>query len=88
MKTKSVPSVIMLLAGFVMCIIGIVQHMETMLFIRTLLIVLIVFYIFGCIIKMILDRNFKEMEEEKENTESDQKTEEMEETEKTDSDGE
>ena len=88
MKTKGIPAVVMLLAGFVTCIIGIVQHMETMLFIRTLLIVLIVFYIFGCIIKMILDRNFKEMDEEKENTESDQKTEEMEETEKTDSDGE
>ena len=29
MKTKGIPAVVMLLAGFVTCIIGIVQHMET-----------------------------------------------------------
>ena len=30
MKTKGIPAVVMLLAGFVTCIIGIVQPMETM----------------------------------------------------------
>ncbi len=41
MKTKGIPAVVMLLAGFVTCIIGIVQHMETDVFIKTLLAVLI-----------------------------------------------
>ena len=40
MKTKGIPAVVMLLAGFVTCIIGIVQHMETDVFIKTLLAVL------------------------------------------------
>ena len=47
MKTKGIPAVVMLLAGFVTCIIGIVQHMETDVFIKTLLAVLIIFYLLG-----------------------------------------
>lgn len=66
MKTKSIPAVIMLLAGFITCIIGIVQHMDTATFIKTLMIVLIIFYILGCVVKIILDKNFKEMEETEE----------------------
>ena len=58
MKTKGIPAVVMLLAGFVTCIIGIVQHMETDVFIKTLLAVLIIFY-----------KNFKEMDEPEENQE-------------------
>ncbi len=63
MKTKGIPAVVMLLAGFVTCIIGIVQHMETDVFIKTLLAVLIIFYLLGCIVKLVLDKNFKEMDE-------------------------
>ena len=55
MKTKGIPAVVMLLAGFVTCIIGIVQHMETDVFIKTLL--------------AVLDKNFKEMDEPEENQE-------------------
>lgn len=69
MKTKGIPAVVMLLAGFVTCIIGIVQHMETDVFIKTLLAVLIIFYLLGCIVKLVLDKNFKEMDEPEENQE-------------------
>ena len=71
MKTKGIPAVVMLLAGFVTCIIGIVQHMETDVFIKTLLAVLIFFYLFllGFIVKLVLDKNFKEMDEPEENQE-------------------
>ncbi len=55
MKTKGIPAVVMLLAGFVTCIIGIVQHMET--------------DVLGCIVKLVLDKNFKEMDEPEENQE-------------------
>ena len=82
MKTKGIPAVVMLLAGFVTCIIGIVQHMETMVFTKTLLAVLVIFYVLGCIVKLVLDKNFKEMDEpEKEQEESE------EEQEQSDSDG-
>ena len=58
MKTKQVPAIIMLVAGFITCIISIVQHMEFGDFVKTLFIVLICFYILGGIVKIILDKNF------------------------------
>ena len=38
-------------------------------FIKTLLAVLIIFYVLGCIVKLVLDKNFKEMDEPEENQE-------------------
>ena len=64
MKTKSVPAIIMLTAGFIACIAGMYAHMEVAGFMKMLLIVLIVFYILGCIVKMVLDKNFAEVPEE------------------------
>ena len=63
MKTKQIPAVVMLLAGFVTCIVAIFQGIELGKFLRILLLVLIGFYVCGCVIKVILDKNFKEMEE-------------------------
>lgn len=40
-----------------------------MVFIKTLLAVLIIFYLLGCIVKLVLDKNFKEMDEPEENQE-------------------
>lgn len=64
MKTKQIPAVIMLTAGVVTSITGILIHMETMQFLKTLLVVLISFYVLGCIAKLVLDKNFKEETEE------------------------
>ena len=64
MKTKSVPALIMLLAGAIACIAGIASHLDVAGFVKMLLIVLIVFYLLGCIVKMILDSNFKTEEQE------------------------
>lgn len=72
MKTKPIPAIVMLIAGFVTCVIAIYTHMELNAFTKTLLLVLIVFYVFGTVIKIILDRNFKEMEEEPETEESEE----------------
>ena len=49
MKTKQVPAIVMLLAGLLTCVISIVQHMEFGKFVKTLFIVVICFYILGCI---------------------------------------
>ena len=43
MKTKPIPAIVMLSAGFVTCIIAIYTHMELMAFTKSLLLVLIVF---------------------------------------------
>lgn len=64
MRTKSIPAIIMLLAGLVACIAGMVAHMEVAGFMKMLLVVLILFYILGCVVKTILDRNFAEMQDE------------------------
>lgn len=68
MKTKQVPALVMLTAGFLTCVISIVQHMEFGRFLKTLLLVLICFYILGCVAKVILDKNFAPMQEDKEET--------------------
>lgn len=64
MKTKTIPAIIMLLAGFIACLAGIKIHMEVADFMKMLLGVLVIFYILGCIVKMIIDKNFAEMSEE------------------------
>lgn len=64
MKTKTIPAIIMLTAGLIACIAGIIGHMEVEEFTKMLFIVLIVFYILGCAVKIIIDSNFKEMQEE------------------------
>ena len=58
MKTKPIPAIVMLVAGLVVCIAGMAG------FVKMLLVVLIVFYIIGGIVKLLIDKNFKDMEEE------------------------
>lgn len=88
MKTNGVPAMIMLAAGFIDCVIAILTHMSLWDFTRQLLLVLVLFYVIGCVVKMIIDRNFKEMEEEQngqepEDSKQEQKSEESDQ-EKTD----
>lgn len=64
MKTKPIPAIVMLLAGFVTCIMSIYNHLSLKTFTKTLLLVLIIFYLFGIIIKIVLDKNFVVMKEE------------------------
>lgn len=64
MKTKTIPALIMLLAGFIACLAGIRAHMEAAAFMKMLFIVLLIFYILGCIVKAIIDKNFEEMQKE------------------------
>ena len=64
MKTKQVPRIITLIAGLSTSIIGFVMQMETGQFVKIWGIVLISFYILGCVAKLVLDHNFKEETEE------------------------
>lgn len=60
MKTKQIPAVITLIAGLITSIAAVINKMETTQFLKILIIVLVAFYILGCIAKVILDKNFKE----------------------------
>lgn len=57
MNTKPIPAIVMLLAGFCMCMISIINGYSLSFLIRRLLFVLIGFYILGCVIKIVLDAN-------------------------------
>lgn len=81
MKTKSIPVMLMLVAGAMACVLGFIYHYETTQFFTMVLTVLIVFYMLGCIVKIIIDKNFpaesakkvksaEETEETKENINS------------------
>ena len=63
MNTKPIPAIIMLTAGFVTCIVGIVQHCSFGKYIKTLFLVLIGFYLLGCIVKLVLDKGFRVMDD-------------------------
>lgn len=69
MKTNYIPALIMLAAGLVNCIISIPLKLQLFDFTKRLLIVLVIFYIIGVVIKIILDMNFKTMDDLDENEE-------------------
>ena len=82
MKTKEIPAIVMLLAGGVYCLLGIYYKIPLMEFLVQLLIVLFIFWIFGGIVRMFLDKIMGEIEdktkEEEEETEEDASGEEAE----------
>ena len=78
MKTNGVPAIIMLAAGFIDCVIAILTHMSLWNFTRQLLLVLVLFYVIGCVVKMIIDRNFKDMEDDQNGEEMEESKEEQE----------
>jgi hypothetical protein len=63
-KTKSLPAIIMLVAGLIDCIFSIYYHLSLWEFTRQLLLVLIIFYLIGCVVAIVIDINFKAMEED------------------------
>ncbi len=63
MNTKPIPAIIMLTAGFVTCVIGILQHYSFGVFVKTLFLILVGFYILGGIVKFVLDKGFVVMDD-------------------------
>lgn len=63
MNTKPIPAIIMLTAGFVTCMVGIVEHFSFGTYVKTLFFVLIGFYLLGCIVKLVLDKGFRVMDD-------------------------
>ena len=78
MKTNFVPAIVMLIAGGVYCLLGIYYQIPLMDFLVQLLIILLVFWIIGGIIRMVLDRFMGEIKTKDEAEETDSETEEEE----------
>lgn len=71
MKTDNIPALVMLSAGAVDCVLAIRNHLNLRDFLIELLIVLVIFYIAGLLIRYIVDRNFKEIELDEEEVKED-----------------
>ena len=76
MKTKDIPAIVMLSAGGVYCLLGILYQIPFLNFSIQLLSVLLIFWIIGGIIRMVFDRNFGEIEGTSEEEMEDEETEE------------
>lgn len=77
------PAMVMLSAGLVDCVIGFVKHMALWDFTKQLLIVLVTFFVIGCIVRVVLSKAIdatadKEVSEEK--TEKDEENQNTDET--------
>ena len=70
MKTKEIPTIVMLIAGGIYCLLGIFYQISLMDFLVQLLIVLFVFWILGGIIRVILDRFMGEIGDKAEEEEN------------------
>ena len=84
MKTKQIPPMVTLVAGLITCVMAVFNHISMATFVKNLFIVVISFFILGTVIKVIIDKNFKEMDEEieeelEEELEGEQQEEEIEE---------
>jgi hypothetical protein len=66
MKTNHIPAIIMLSAGFIVCICNIRKSVSLFEFTRQLLIVLVVFWIIGLVVKAVLDKGMAAMADKKE----------------------
>lgn len=58
MKTNYVPAIIMLIAGLIDSVMSIYYRLNLYDFTKRLLLVLVIFYILGIVVKIILDINF------------------------------
>jgi large-conductance mechanosensitive channel len=66
MKTNHIPAIVMLSAGFIVCICNIRKSVSLFEFTRQLLIVLVIFLIIGFVVKLILDKVMTAMADKKE----------------------
>lgn len=73
MKTKYIPALVMLLAGLVNCLYTMLSGMSLLDFTKRLLIVLIIFYIIGVVIKIVIDMNFKNLGDDNQENQSEEK---------------
>lgn len=59
MNTREIPKVIMLAGGCVSCLLSLLKHSSLRDMLIALLITLVVFYVFGLIIRAIVEKGFE-----------------------------
>lgn len=64
MKTKYIPAIIMLAAGLIRAIAGVFYRQDIKDFLWSILIVMVIFYIIGSVVKVVLDKSMVIAEEE------------------------
>lgn len=69
MRTRYIPAIVTLLAGFLYCVIALIHHFPVNVFLKQLFIVLLIFLVLGSIIKVLLDVFMEKMEKQPENIE-------------------
>lgn len=88
-RFKYIPSIVMLMAGFVACIVTMICEYEIVEALSVILGVLIIFYIIGIVIKALFNRfliNEETIEENSEETESDETEEQSEDIDEAEAD--
>lgn len=63
MKKTYIPAIITLTAGFVDCLVSIGKGMSNFEFVKQLLIVLVVFFIFGLFVRFLVDKGLNLLED-------------------------
>lgn len=66
MNIKSMPAVLALLAGFVTCVLCFIQGVDTVVFAKKFIIVCIIFFAIGTVIRIVIQMNFKDLSEQAE----------------------
>lgn len=58
MKTKAIPTIVMLIAGGIRCVYGILYREQITTFLLSLALIMLLFYTIGAIVKYVIDKNF------------------------------
>ena len=66
MNTKSMPAILALIAGFITCIISFIQRVDTVVFAKKFIIVCIIFFAIGTVIRIVIQMCFKDISPEEE----------------------
>ncbi|SDB10299.1 hypothetical protein [Eubacterium oxidoreducens] len=72
MKTKQIPLIIMLIGGAASSLISVLTGVSSKIMLERLLITLVVFLVLGGVIKIIVDKNFKNILEPDEQEETEE----------------
>lgn len=64
MKTKPIPALITLTAGFITCIVSFLNQVSMGTFVKNLCLVVVIFFVLGNVIRFVIERNFRDQVEE------------------------
>lgn len=68
-KFRNIPAIITLSAGFVTCVLMIINKITIVTYLWTLALVMVGFYLVGLLVRFILNKVFEEKKEEEKDTE-------------------